>query len=198
MEALFGTAEARPLQAPMPKDAALAREISRGSRRAAAGAGPGGRLHRGDGLRTGRLSDAAAPTSQGTAGAARRAGFRPPFRGGHVPDLVGEAGQTKPGGGGAAYRRAAFLLPDAIPEEIFTEGAAEFGPVLQAAASDPIKWDEAIAAAFKFSLIERNPGKLLAVHRMVQAVAKSRMSAEERAAVGGAGGAGGECGVPVR
>ena len=27
----------------------------------------------------------------------------------------------------------AFLVPDAIPEEIFTEGAAEFGPVLQAA-----------------------------------------------------------------
>ena len=75
----------------------------------------------------------------------------------------------------------AFLAPDAIPEEIFTEGAAEFGPVLQATASDPIKWDEAIAAAFKFSLIERKPGKLLAVHRMVQAVAKSRMSAEERA-----------------
>ena len=71
------------------------------------------------------------------------------------------------------------LVPDAIPEEIFTQGAAEFGPVLQAAASDPIKWDEAIAAAFKFSLIERSPGKLLAVHRMVQAVAKSSMSAED-------------------
>ena len=74
----------------------------------------------------------------------------------------------------------AFLVPDAIPEEIFTEGAAEFGPVLQEAASDPMKWDEAIAAAFKFSLIERNPGKLLAVHRMVQAVARSRMNDEER------------------
>ena len=75
----------------------------------------------------------------------------------------------------------AFLAPDAIPEDIFTEGAVEFGTVLQGAASDPIKWDEAIAAAFKFSLIERKPGRLLAVHRMVQAVAKSRMSAEERA-----------------
>ncbi len=74
----------------------------------------------------------------------------------------------------------AFLAPDAIPEEIFTEGAAEFGPVLQAAASDAIKWDEAIAAAFRFSLVERNPEKMLAVHRMVQAVAKSGMSAEEQ------------------
>ena len=81
----------------------------------------------------------------------------------------------------ALLQTCAFLVPDAIPEEIFTEGAAQFGPVLQAAASDPIKWNEAIATAFKFSLIERNPGKLLAVHRMVQAVAKSRMNDEERA-----------------
>ena len=76
---------------------------------------------------------------------------------------------------------AAFLPPDAIPEEVFTEGAAQFGPVLQAAASDALKWNEAIGAAFKFSLLERNPQKkTLAVHRMVQAVARSRMSAEER------------------
>ena len=78
-------------------------------------------------------------------------------------------------------KATAFLAPDAIPEEIFSEGAKEFGPVLRAAASDPIKWDEAIAAALRFSLIERNPGKMLAVHRMVQAVAKSCLSAEEQA-----------------
>src|ERR1019366_288372 len=77
---------------------------------------------------------------------------------------------------------AAFLPPDAIPEEIFTEGAAKFGPLLQEAASDSLKGNEAISAAFKFSLLERNTAKkLLAIHRMVQAVAKSRMSAEERA-----------------
>jgi tetratricopeptide (TPR) repeat protein len=76
---------------------------------------------------------------------------------------------------------AAFLPPDAIPEEIFTEGAGEFGPALEAAASDSLKWNDAIGAAFKFSLLERNPEKkLLAVHRMVQAVVKSRMSAEQR------------------
>jgi len=75
---------------------------------------------------------------------------------------------------------AAFLAPDAIPEEIFTEGAAKFGARLQAAAFDALQWDEAIGAAFKFSLLERKPAKLLAVHRMVQAVAKSRMSAEEQ------------------
>ena len=76
---------------------------------------------------------------------------------------------------------AAFLPPDAIPEEIFTEGAAEFGPVLQEAASDSLKWNEAIGAAFRFSLLERNTAKkVLAIHRMVQAVARSCMNAEER------------------
>ncbi|MGO9518966.1 MAG: tetratricopeptide repeat protein [Candidatus Korobacteraceae bacterium] len=78
-------------------------------------------------------------------------------------------------------KAAAFLPPDAIPEEIFTEGAAEFGPVLGAAAGAPRPWNDAIAAARKLSLLERYPEKkMLAVHRMVQAVARSRMSAEHR------------------
>ena len=81
---------------------------------------------------------------------------------------------------------AAFLLPDAIPEEIFITGAAQFGPELSAAASDALKWNGAIACALKFSLLERDPEKkLLAVHRMVQAVLKSRMTEEERKARAG-------------
>ena len=76
---------------------------------------------------------------------------------------------------------AAFLPPDAIPEEIFTEGAAEFRPELSATASDPLKWNEAIGAALRYSLLERDPEKkLLAAHRMVQAVLKSQMSDEEQ------------------
>jgi tetratricopeptide (TPR) repeat protein len=78
-------------------------------------------------------------------------------------------------------KAAAFLPPDAIPEEIFTEGAMEFAEPLQTAALDAIAWDNAIAAALGFSLLERNQDdKTLAVHRMVQEVVKSRMSAEER------------------
>jgi len=77
----------------------------------------------------------------------------------------------------------AFLPPAAIPEEIFTEGAAEFGPELTAAASDPLKWNDAIGAALRYSLLERDPDeKLLAVHRVVQAVLKSRMSEDQRKA----------------
>jgi tetratricopeptide (TPR) repeat protein len=76
---------------------------------------------------------------------------------------------------------AAFLPPDAIPEEIFIEGAAEFGPELSSAASDALRWNDAIACVLKFSLLERDPEKkLLAVHRIVQAVLKSRMTEEER------------------
>jgi len=75
----------------------------------------------------------------------------------------------------------AFLPPDAIPEEIFSDGAAEFGPELSGAASDPLKWNDAIGATLRYSLLERDPDKkLLAVHRMVQAVLKSRMNDEER------------------
>ena len=76
----------------------------------------------------------------------------------------------------------AFLATDAIPEEIWTEGAAEFGPTLQAAAGDPVQWREVIGASLKFSLLEHNASqRLLAVHRMVQMVTKSRMNAAERA-----------------
>ncbi len=76
----------------------------------------------------------------------------------------------------------AFMAPDAIPEEILTEGAAEVGPSLQAAAGDPLQWREVIGAALRYSLLEHNPAqRLLAVHRMVQTVTKSRMNAEDRA-----------------
>ena len=50
------------------------------------------------------------------------------------------------------------------------------------AAANRLQWNDAIAAAFKFSLLERNPAdKTISVHRMVQAVAKAGMKPEERA-----------------
>jgi tetratricopeptide (TPR) repeat protein len=78
-------------------------------------------------------------------------------------------------------RVVAFLPPDDIPEEIFTDGAAEFESELSAAASDPLKWNDAVGAALRYSLLKRDPDKkLLAVHRMVQAVLKSRMNEDEQ------------------
>ena len=81
---------------------------------------------------------------------------------------------------------AAFLAPDAIPEEIFTAGASEFPEALQQAAANRLQWNDAIAAAFKFSLLERNAAdKTISVHRMVQAVAKARHDTRGARAVGG-------------
>lgn len=73
-------------------------------------------------------------------------------------------------------RLCAFLAPDAIPEELITEGASELGPNLQAAASDPFEWNAGIEALLSFSLVERHPeDKTLSIHRLVQEVLKDGM-----------------------
>ncbi len=76
-------------------------------------------------------------------------------------------------------RLCAFLSPDAIPEEIITEGADALGPILQAVASDPVKLDAAIKELRKYSLVRRDPeAQTLTVHRLVQAVLKDEMDEE--------------------
>lgn len=71
----------------------------------------------------------------------------------------------------------AFLDPDTIPEELFTEGAAELGPVLHILATDPAQLDEAIGVLRRFSLIQRNRDEqVLIVHRLVQAVLKASIT----------------------
>jgi len=73
-------------------------------------------------------------------------------------------------------RLCAFLYPDAIPEEIITEGASELGVVLQPVATDPYELDAAIEQLRKYSLVRRNPDtRLLTMHRLVQAVLKDGM-----------------------
>ncbi|MFL5587150.1 MAG: tetratricopeptide repeat protein, partial [Ktedonobacteraceae bacterium] len=76
-------------------------------------------------------------------------------------------------------RLCAFLSPDAIPEEIITEGADDLGPNLQPVASEPVKLDAAIKELRKYSLVRRDPeGQTLTVHRLVQAVLKDEMNEE--------------------
>jgi tetratricopeptide (TPR) repeat protein len=78
-------------------------------------------------------------------------------------------------------RVCAFLAPDAIPEEIFTAGAAELGEHLRPVASDPLEFTKAIQEAARFSLIGRNPeNKSLDIHRLVQEVVKDEMDAATR------------------
>jgi len=51
----------------------------------------------------------------------------------------------------------AFLHPDAIPEELITEGAPYLSPALQTLANDPLKLDEAIGELLNYSLVRRHP-----------------------------------------
>ena len=78
-------------------------------------------------------------------------------------------------------RLCAFLAPDAIPEEIFREGAEHLGEDLGGAAAEPLQFIEALEMAGRFSLVGRNPGdKTLDMHRLVQAVVRDAMDAETR------------------
>ncbi|MBA2396424.1 MAG: tetratricopeptide repeat protein [Ktedonobacteraceae bacterium] len=87
--------------------------------------------------------------------------------------------QTNPGAA-ELLRFCAFLEPDAIPEELINEGSAYLGPILGPVATDAFKVDEAIQQLRVFSLVQRDPeARLLRVHRLVQAVLKDTMKAED-------------------
>jgi tetratricopeptide (TPR) repeat protein len=74
-------------------------------------------------------------------------------------------------------RLCAFLAPDAIPEEIISEGASHLGKILAPVAADPLLLNEAIAVLRKYSLVKRDAeAKTLSVHRLVQQVLKDVMS----------------------
>jgi hypothetical protein len=76
-------------------------------------------------------------------------------------------------------RLCAFLDPDAIPEDILTEGAAEVGPTLKSMATDAFKLNEAIEVLRTYSLIKRNAeAKTLNMHRLVQVVLKDDLDNE--------------------
>jgi len=71
-------------------------------------------------------------------------------------------------------RFCAFLEPDTIPEDLFSEG-----PILQRVAADAFILNGAIEELRKFSLVQRNPdAKTLSIHRLVQAVIKDAMKWE--------------------
>jgi tetratricopeptide (TPR) repeat protein len=80
-------------------------------------------------------------------------------------------------------RACAFLAPDAIPEEIFTNAADSWGEPLATAAADPLLWLRTLEEAGGLALISRDAGnKTLEIHRLVQEVVKDGMGAETRRA----------------
>ena len=73
-------------------------------------------------------------------------------------------------------RLCAFLAPDAIPEAMLAEGAAELGSVLGPVVADPFLLNEAIQVLRRYSLIKRDPeARLLNLHRLVQVVHKDSL-----------------------
>ncbi len=73
----------------------------------------------------------------------------------------------------------AFLAPDAIPEALLRQGAAELGTVLGAAARDPYKLNEALEVLRRYSLVRRDAkAHTLTIHRLVQIVLKESLDQE--------------------
>ena len=73
-------------------------------------------------------------------------------------------------------RVCAFLEADAIPEEIFSEGATELGEAIGSAVESPLGLSDAIEESGRFSLLLRNPeARTLSLHRLVQEVLRAEM-----------------------
>jgi serine/threonine protein kinase len=76
-------------------------------------------------------------------------------------------------------RFCAFLHPDAIPEELIINGAAELGPTLQPLATDSILLDEVLGLLRRFSLVSRDSStNTISVNCLVQAVLQDSISEE--------------------
>ncbi len=78
-------------------------------------------------------------------------------------------------------RVCALLHPDAIPEELFLQGAAHLGLTLAAIETDPLGFNSALAVIQNYSLLRRSSHEqTLSIHRVVQAVLADGMSDLER------------------
>lgn len=72
----------------------------------------------------------------------------------------------------------AFLHPEAIPEELFVEGAAHLGPQLAELIGHPLHFDQAISTLRSLSLLQRHPDtRTLSMHRLVQEVLRDSLEA---------------------
>jgi hypothetical protein len=81
-------------------------------------------------------------------------------------------------------RLCTFLAPDAIPEEMITQGAEYLGPQIAPVGADSYLLNQAIEALRAYSLLRREASSgttpSLSVHRLVQAVLKDQMDEQSR------------------
>ncbi|HET8844368.1 MAG TPA: tetratricopeptide repeat protein [Ktedonobacteraceae bacterium] len=77
----------------------------------------------------------------------------------------------------------ALLAPDAIPLELFSQGAAYLGEALLSIAATPLMLDHILEVLQNYSLVRRDAAsKTLSLHRLIQAVQRDTMTIEEQAA----------------
>ena len=75
-------------------------------------------------------------------------------------------------------RACAFLAPEAIPEELLTQGAAQWGPDVDEVVADPDRFNRALGEALRYSLLQRDAQRhTLTQHRLVQAVLRAHLEA---------------------
>jgi tetratricopeptide (TPR) repeat protein len=73
----------------------------------------------------------------------------------------------------------AFLAPDAIPEEIITEGAPYLGDILSPVVANPVQFDQICREVLRFSLFQRGvDSHIITIHRLVQVVLRDYLSVE--------------------
>src|SRR5262249_9499306 len=78
-------------------------------------------------------------------------------------------------------RVCSLLHPDAIPEELFLQGAAHLGPTLATIETDPLAFNNALAVIHSYSLLRRSSREqALSIHRVAQAVLADAMPRQER------------------
>jgi len=81
--------------------------------------------------------------------------------------------------GAALLNLCAYFAPDDIPLELLFEEKNLLPESLAKGAEKPVSFNDALAAPRSYSLIEVE-GKMLSIHRLVQAMARDRMTETER------------------
>ena len=75
----------------------------------------------------------------------------------------------------------AYLVPDAIPLEVVTQGAVHVGTLVESVAADALLRDQALEILQAYSLVRRDgESRILSVHRLMQAVLQDELEEVER------------------
>lgn len=78
-------------------------------------------------------------------------------------------------------RACALLQSEAIPEELFRQGAEHLGIQLKNICRDALDWNRVVAGACSYSLLQRQPEEqTFSIHRLVQATFLDTMTEEEQ------------------